>query len=115
MIIRYITGKKEIKSLNYNILLMRMLFKGSYKAAKLIKISMEIENNIIKYIRITGDFFMYPEDSIRKLEKILIGAPLNKSALYSKISEFFHNEDVQVPLISPEDFVKAILKSKPEV
>ena len=49
-----------------------MQLKGVYKAAKLIKVKLNIENRKIKDIRITGDFFMYPEDAIKEwINKII--------------------------------------------
>ena len=92
-----------------------MRFKGVYKAAKLIKVTMEVEDGRIKFIRITGDFFMYPEDSIRSLEAILIGSRLEEEVLEKRIRKFLLTENVQVPLITPQDFVKAIISAKPEV
>ncbi|MEM2137345.1 MAG: lipoate protein ligase C-terminal domain-containing protein [Candidatus Methanomethylicia archaeon] len=91
-----------------------MRFKGSYKAAKLIKVSMDVDDEIIKNIRITGDFFMYPENAIRDLENILIGAHLDSMDLERRISKFLLENSVEVPMISVTDFVNAILSSKPE-
>lgn len=92
-----------------------MKFKGSYKAAKLIKVSMDVDDGIIKNIRITGDFFMYPENAIRDLENILVGAHLDSMDLERRISKFLLENSVEVPMIFVTDFVNAILSSKPEV
>lgn len=92
-----------------------MKFKGSYKAAKLIKISMDVENGVIISIKITGDFFMYPEDAIRGLENALIGASLDVEDLKSRISKFILENNVEIPMISVMDLVNAILSAKPEL
>jgi len=90
-------------------------FKGSYKAAKLIKISMDVENGVIIGIKITGDFFMYPEEAIRGLENALIGASLDVEDLKSRISKFILENNVEIPMISVMDLVNAILSAKPEL
>lgn len=89
-------------------------FKGSYKAAKLIKVSMEVKDDIIVNIKITGDFFMYPEEAIRDLEGALIGASLNAMDLEARISKFLLERKIEFPMISVMDLVNAILSAKPE-
>ncbi|RLE54824.1 MAG: lipoate--protein ligase family protein [Candidatus Methanomethylicota archaeon] len=91
-----------------------MQLKGVYKAAKLIKVKLNIENGKIKDIRITGDFFMYPEDAIRNLERALIGSEYKEEIIKNKIKSFMVKENIQTPLITPGDFVKAIMNAKPE-
>lgn len=88
-----------------------MKFKGAYKAAKLIRVELDVVNNKIADIRITGDFFMYPEEAIRKLEKELLNIDLEESILLSRVEDFFKREGVVTPLIESKDFVKAIMKA----
>ena len=88
-----------------------MEFKAAYKAAKLIRVSIKVENGKINSIKFTGDFFMYPEDAIWKLEEELKGVELNESKLIQIIQSFFKRENVITPLIEPKDFVKAIMKA----
>lgn len=88
-----------------------MKFKAAYKAAKLIKVELDVANNKISSIRITGDFFMYPEEAIRKLENELINSDLEESMLLDTIEKFFKHENIITPLIKPIDFVKAIMKA----
>lgn len=75
---------------------------------------MDIEDGVIKSIRITGDFFMYPEEAIRGLENVLIGSSLNSRELEVRISKFLSENNVMCPMISIMDFVNAILSAKPE-
>jgi hypothetical protein len=63
-----------------------------YKTKKLIRILLEYEedkknNGIINYVRITGDFFFYPEESLDDLEMQLIGTPLQKDELKRRIDK----------------------------
>ena len=63
-----------------------------YKTKKLIKILLEYEedkenNRIINSVRITGDFFLYPEESLDDLEMQLIGTPLRRDELKRRIDK----------------------------
>lgn len=80
------------------------------KNGKLLKCKIELEDNLIKNIKITGDFFMYPEEKIEELEKMLKGIAFNKEGLDKKISKFFEN--VEIIGASKEDFVKVILEAR---
>ncbi len=60
-----------------------------------IKLSYNQESQLIHSIRITGDFFVHPEEVIEELEQGLCGVKLEKEDLKNKIqlvlknSEFF--------------------------
>jgi lipoate---protein ligase len=60
-----------------------------YKSEKLIKILLEYDERtkIINSIKITGDFFLYPEENLDKLEVNLIGTKLEKYTIKQKIDE----------------------------
>lgn len=64
--------------------------KAIYKVpnGKLLKIFLEDAGGKISSIKITGDFFMHPEENIEKLEHALAGAELNEKNLTEKINEF---------------------------
>lgn len=57
-----------------------MIKKSAYKipGGKMIKIELREENKVIKDIKITGDFFLYPENGIEILENGLKGVKLNQ-------------------------------------
>lgn len=63
--------------------------RNIYKSEKLIKILLEYEEHtkIINSIKITGDFFLYPEENLDKLEVNLIGTKLEKNTIKQKIKE----------------------------
>jgi lipoate---protein ligase len=63
-----------------------------YKTKKLIKILLEYQedednNRIINSVRITGDFFLYPEEGLDDLEMQLKGTPLQKDELKRRINK----------------------------
>ena len=60
-----------------------------YKSKKLIKVSLEYDEDskIINSITITGDFFLYPEESLDELEASLIGIKLGNNDIKQKIEK----------------------------
>jgi lipoate-protein ligase A len=63
--------------------------RNTYKSEKLIKILLEYEEHtkMINSIKITGDFFLYPEESLDELEVNLIGTKLEQDAVKQKIEK----------------------------
>jgi lipoate---protein ligase len=72
---------------------------------KLLRISADIENGIIRDIKITGDFFMHPEDAIERLEATLKGTKVDE-LLKAKIERAIAGATIVGA--SPSDFVRAI-------
>lgn len=66
-----------------------------YKSKKLIKILLEYDEDskIINSIRITGDFFLYPEETLNELEVNLIGTKLGKDEIKQKIEKCLNGSE----------------------
>jgi len=62
--------------------------KNTTKLEKLLKIELKFQENtrLIHSIKITGDFFVHPEETIETLEASLVGIKLEKESLRNKIS-----------------------------
>jgi lipoate-protein ligase A len=59
-----------------------------YKSKKLINISLEYtEKKIISSIRITGDFFLYPEETLDQIEASLIGTKMDRNSIKETIEK----------------------------
>jgi DNA replication protein DnaD len=84
--------------------------EADHKAKKMIRITMEVENETIRDILISGDFFMIPEDASHKLESALIGNSLNRNELLHEIQNFYNQTSVETSGVDPIDFVDAIMK-----
>jgi lipoate-protein ligase A len=83
--------------------------KAMYKApGGLIKILIEVEQLKIKDILINGDFFIYPEDSLRELEHILRDSPYQIEEILRKIENFYEKNEIESPGVKPKDFIKAL-------
>jgi lipoate---protein ligase len=63
--------------------------RNIYKAKKLIKITLEYHETrkVINSITITGDFFLYPEDTLDQLEDNLVGTRLDREAVRKTIEK----------------------------
>jgi len=85
--------------------------KAEYKVkgGKLIKIQLTKEDNKIQKIKITGDFFLHPEELIEELEEALTGHLLNESDLTEHIRTLIEKREATLLGASPEDFVKCIM------
>ena len=80
------------------------------KGGKLLRCSLRMDNNVISSIKITGDFFMYPEEKIESLEQMLAGVKMDEGSVREKMNAFF-SSDVQVVGADAEDFVKLIMSA----
>ena len=89
--------------------------KIAYKVpdGKLVKITMDFEDEKIVKVKIMGDFFMHPEEKIEELEKELVGVELVKETLTDKVGKFLENVDVFG--VDGEGFAEAIMRCKDEV
>jgi lipoate---protein ligase len=72
--------------------------RNIYKTQKLIKILLEYNDQedskkIINSIKITGDFFLYPEESLEYLEAQLIGTILDRDMLKEKMDKCLKNSE----------------------
>ena len=84
--------------------------KAEYKVAggKLIRVQLVKKGSRIEHLRITGDFFLHPEELIEDLEKALVDQALNMSDLHEFIGAFIEKRGATLLGASPEDFAKCI-------
>lgn len=91
-----------------------MIRKSVYKIpeGKLVKIELETVDDKIKKIKITGDFFLYPEEIISKLENSLKNCKLTKEILTKHLDNFFNDNKVECFGINSLGLTDAILIAK---
>jgi|SRR5690348_515830 Bacterial lipoate protein ligase C-terminus len=87
---------------------------SDYKApgGKMLRIRLTEKQGRIESAKISGDFFLIPEDSLPKLEKMLEDARIDESELKLLVDRFFRGTSAKGLGISPDDFVKAILSAR---
>jgi hypothetical protein len=108
--------RSEFKPAHYTIIATKLekLRSADYKApgGKLVRIRLKEEQGQIRSVKITGDFFLVPEESLGRLEKMLEDAPLREAELRLLVDRFFGATGAQGLGVSKEDLVKAILSTK---
>ena len=97
-------------------MLFKMNSKSIYKVpnGKLLKINLDYnqKTNNIENVRITGDFFAYPEESIELMEKKLRNTVLEQSQLLEKIRSIITEYHIQFVGVDAEGLTKGILMCK---
>ena len=97
--------------------MLSMQSQSVYKVpqGKLLKISVEYnkKNDVIKKIRITGDFFAYPEEAIELIETKLRNTVLGEEQLLKKIRSIITEYHIQFIGVDAEGLTKGILMCKP--
>jgi len=85
--------------------------RAEYKVSggKLIKVQLAEKDNRIQKIKITGDFFLHPEELIDELEEALTQCLLNESGLTEHIRIFMEKREATLLGASPEDFARCIV------
>ena len=79
------------------------------KGGKLIRVHLTIENGKIKHIKITGDFFLHPEEVIEDIEQALKGHSLDEDELNHLIENVLKSKQA-IPIgVSPRDFARCIM------
>ena len=83
--------------------------KQKVKEGKLVKVEVEYNKSITK-LRITGDFFLHPEDILEKIEQSLTGLEkdVSEEAIASKIRQIAKAHDAQMIGISPGSLAHVI-------
>ena len=79
------------------------------QGGKLLKISLEHSGGWIENVRIAGDFFLHPEESVGLVEKGLQGAALDESSLKGKIEAIVKKNSLKLFGFAPADLAAAIM------
>ena len=93
-----------------------MQSKSIYKVpnGKILKIFLEYDEkcNLINEIKITGDFFAYPEEAIELMENKLKNMLLEREHLLKKIRSIIKERDIQFIGLDAEGLTEGILMCK---
>ncbi|MFH1821975.1 MAG: lipoate protein ligase C-terminal domain-containing protein [Methanobacteriota archaeon] len=85
---------------------------AEFKAPKgVIKVELKLSGGVISHITFSGDFFLYPEEAIERLEEMLVGVRADKDSLLAAVRKFYGSTGVRTPMLEPEHWVEAILRA----
>jgi hypothetical protein len=91
-----------------------MKSNSTYKVpgGKLLKITLEFdkEKNLINNLKITGDFFAYPEEAIELIEDELRNSLLTKEVLIKKINSIIKDNQIEFIGLNAEGLTDGIMK-----
>jgi lipoate-protein ligase A len=87
---------------------------GLYKArGGLIRTAEEIENKKkIRDIVVSGDFNLFPKDSLAEIEKSLKNKDFSREIIEKVIEKTYGRKRIQAPGVEPEDIAKTITEAK---
>ncbi len=82
--------------------------RAEYKVpgGKLLSAESKVNDDLLVDVKITGDFFMHPEEAILELENMLKGKKLN--TIEDTVISFFKYNEVTLFGVEPESFVHVI-------
>lgn len=78
----------------------------------MLRVRLTEKDGRIETVRISGDFFLIPEESLGKLEKMLVDVRLDERELKLLVDRFFRGTNAQGLGVCPDDFVRALLATK---
>jgi len=89
-----------------------MIGKASEKVAggKLVRLELEHDGSKIIRAKITGDFFMHPEDALSDIEALLVGMQVGSAEadISARISKLLSSKNVEVVGFSAETVAKLV-------
>ena len=78
-----------------------------YKApGGLIRATVEFADGQITALELSGDFFLYPKESVARLEEELVGESIDN--ILAVIRAAYDSYSIESPGVTPEDIVRAI-------
>lgn len=84
--------------------------KKKIEGGKFARIRIVVSDDSLESVRITGDFFLYPEGALEKIEGSLKGSriPFNEDEAEKKILGVLKEEDAELVGITPKDLAEMI-------
>lgn len=85
------------------------VLESAFKApGGLIRATVRVKDGRIDDIGFTGDFFIYPADSLAELQAELLGLPWEEERLAEQIRNHYARRSIQSPGITPADLAHAV-------
>lgn len=78
---------------------------------KLLRATCRIAGSNLETVKITGDFFLHPEEDLTELEEELVGVKMEEGEIRKAVQAFFKKRKSTIIGAEPEDFVSVILKA----
>ncbi|MCX8199845.1 MAG: hypothetical protein N3G76_00030 [Candidatus Micrarchaeota archaeon] len=86
-----------------------VLVERKVKGGKLVRVDVRFEDERIAGIRITGDFFVHPEDALLCIEQKIIGLHIN--SIEDGVKEAFSSANAEIVGFSALDISEMIAEA----
>lgn len=86
-----------------------MIIQEKVPGGKLLCVEAEFSSGRITRIRVTGDFFLHPEESIEAIEQGLVGS--RPDEVSAKVSAVLSRERAQLIGASPQDIERLVKRA----
>lgn len=84
--------------------------EAAYKApGGLMRATIRVRDQLLDDVTLSGDFFIYPQDTIVALEQALLGSTLEQQELSGRVALFWQDYQIQAPGVTPDDVAHVIL------
>ena len=85
--------------------------ESNYKVpdGKLLKVKLRVVSEKIAEVKVLGDFFLHPEDTILKIEDALIGISYNETSVAKAIDEVLKVSGATLVGATATDIAKTIM------
>lgn len=83
---------------------------------KLVRATVRYRDGTIQKVRLTGDFFLYPEDALERIEEALTGKPVDtdRVALSEAVEYALEDAEAELVGVGPDDIAIAVLDAVEE-
>ena len=80
---------------------------------KLIRVDITHDDAVIQSIKITGDFFLHPEETLDEINELLTGAelPLQVEKLVQEMTLLLEIQNAQFIGASPQDIITTLMEA----
>lgn len=78
---------------------------------KLVKVEVEHDWKSVARARITGDFFVHPEEALESLEESLRGCKLDENEMVERLDEKISAIDAQLIGFTSKDVATAVMQA----
>jgi len=86
--------------------------KATHRSKKgVIEVELSIENDFLSSLRITGDFFIYPEEALEIIEQELLNLKIDQDQIEKKMKSIYDQHQISTPGITIDDWVTVIMKA----
>ncbi len=89
---------------------MRASAQRRVPGGKRVRVHLELEGGAVMVAEISGDFFLYPEDSLKALEDALVGlsASTTEGSVLALVEHIFASHNITSFGFTPHDLARTI-------